>query len=455
MSGENSAYARQLQSALAQTGVTGASFAYWDGERLHTATAGLRNSVAGDPVTVDTAMQVGSITKVMNAALVMQLVDEGKITLGDRITDHLPELRLRDVDALRQITCGMLLNHTSGINCDWLPEYGPDQERIVDSIERCAGLTQLHPPGAATSYCNMGTVIAGYLAQKLQGKSWYTLIKERLYEPLGMAHSLVDPLEVPRFRCSIGDVTDHRTGRMSQTPRPMLAPSFAPAGATQMNTATDVVTFARALLSDGVGPNGSRILSAASAARMREPSAQFYAPVGWKMGLGWMITSEGFLNHDGSGRGVNSMLYADPERGRAVALLTNCDRGISLKPFVLDPILESWAGGAAPGRPPQKTPSDVEPYVGTYENNLHRARVLARDGHLLLQQGTTGEQMGELFDFEIALTARLNPLGEDLFEAEYVTPGVPHRMEVRFVLPDADGRMTFFAGGYHLLARVQ
>ena len=130
----------------------------------------------------------------MNTTLMMQLVDEGKIALEDPVLKHLPELRLRDMQALKRITCAMLVNHTSGINCDWLPEYGPDQERIVDSINRCADLEQLHAPGEATSYNNMATVIAGYLTQKMRGESWYTLVKKRIYEPLGMRHALVDPI---------------------------------------------------------------------------------------------------------------------------------------------------------------------------------------------------------------------------------------------------------------------
>lgn len=173
-------YAPQLERARAKTGVTGASFAYWDGTELHSAVAGVRNSVVGDPVTTDTVLHIGSITKLLNTALMMQLVDEGKIALEDPVVKHLSGLRLRDVCALRKITCAMLVNHTSGINCSMLPDHGPDQERIEDAISRCSGLGQLFGPGEATSYCNIATVIAGYLTQTLRGESWYQLIKSRL-----------------------------------------------------------------------------------------------------------------------------------------------------------------------------------------------------------------------------------------------------------------------------------
>jgi CubicO group peptidase (beta-lactamase class C family) len=449
----------ELQAAVREAGVTGASFTYWDGNILHTAVAGLRNSVTGDPVTPDTLMHVGSITKVMNTVLLMQLVDEGRVALDDPVSKYLPELRLRDTKALQQITCAMLVNHTSGIEGEWLPEYGPDQERIVDTIERCSDLRQLHAPGEAASYCNVATVIAGYLTQKLRGTSWYTLVKSHIYEPLELRHSLVDPLETPRFRVSVGDVTDPLTGMLSQTPRPFLAPSFAPAGATQMMSATDLVMFARALLNGGVGANGARILSAEAAARMSRPTVRFFQPADWHIGLGWMILPGGVLHHAGGGRGVISLLYAHPGSGRAVALLTNCDRGLVLRPRVLDPILESWTGSKANAPARQSTVPDPAPYAGVYQNNVFRYEVQVHDGGLLLRAGTAAEKMGQLFDAAPAPAVALHPLGNHLFEPGSMPAGLSSSAaelyHLRFVEPDAHGRMKFLSFGTRVLARVE
>jgi CubicO group peptidase (beta-lactamase class C family) len=448
-------YAKDLAEACAAARVTGASFAYWDGETLHTAVTGLRNSVTGDPVTADTVMHIGSITKVMNAVLLLQLVDEGRIALEDSVTKHVPELHLRDMEALGRMTCAMLVNHTSGINCDWLPEYGPDQERIIDAIERCADLGQLHEPAQAASYCNMATVIAGHLVQRIRGTSWYTLVKSRIFEPLGLHHALVDPLDVPRFRCSVGDVLDFASGGLVQTQRPFLAPSFAPAGSTCMTSAADLVTFARALIAGGVGPNGGRILSAASSSRMMEPTAAILHPVGWHWGLGWKILPGKVLNHSGGGRGVFSQLYAHPESGRAAALLTNCDLGGDLERRFLAPIIASWVGASTtpPGRS-EIGPVDAAPYQGVYANNLTRCEVLARDGRLEMRQGPNGSQMADLFDSAPSLTATLHARGDDVFEVEYTSAGLP-RHEIRFVQPDASGRMRFLASGLRLRARTQ
>jgi CubicO group peptidase (beta-lactamase class C family) len=446
-------YARSLELARAAAGVTGASFAYYDGKTLHTAVAGMRNSVTRDPVTVDTVMHTGSITKVMNATLVMQLVDEGKIALDDPVPKHLPEFRLRDMQALQLITCRMLLNHTSGIDGEWLPEFGPDQERIVDTIHRCADLGQLFAPGEEVSYNNVATVVAGYLAQKLRHESWYTLVKSRIYEPLGMQHSLVYPLEVPRFRASIGDLTDAATGELVQTKRPFLAPSFAPAGSTQMATAMDLVTFARALMNGGVGTNGNRILSAESAKRMMEPTAEF-VPIGAsadKVGLGWMILPGDVVGHGGGGPGVRANLFAHPASGRAVALLTNCDKGAALISAFLDPILQSWTG-IKPSIP-QTTigPVDPAPYVGIYENNVDRYIISSIDGGLALR---IIDKIGTFdnSDQEVPATS-LFPVGNDTFEGKAGRPGGAD-MAIRFVRPGPDGQMKFLATAFHLLARV-
>jgi CubicO group peptidase (beta-lactamase class C family) len=399
-------------------------------------------------------MHVGSITKLMTTTLMMQLVDEGRISLADPITGHIPEFRLRDMQALQRITGRMLLNHTSGINGEWLPEYGPDQERIVDTIERCADLGQLYEPGAETSYCNVGMVVAGYLVQKQRNKSWYTLVKSRIYEPLGMNHALVDPLDVPRFRASVGDLSDAATGKFVQTTRAFLAPSFAPAGSTQMSTAADLVHFARALVNGGADTNGNRILSAAACRQMIEPTASFVqiGPTRLKVGLGWMIYPGGVVGHGGGGPGVSSQLYAHPASGRAAALLTNCDKGEALTTAYLQPILESWTGikSETLRSKRQQGPWDSSAYVGTYENNADRYIVSVRGDALTLH---TQDKLASYDNSNEETAATLMyPVGSDTF-AVAETGGTGTHGPIRFVRPAADGKMRFLASGERLLAR--
>lgn len=428
--------------------VTGASFAYWDGERMHEAVGGLRNSVTGDPVTLDTLMHIGSITKVLNATLFMQLVDDGMIDLDDPVTMHLPELRLGDPDALARITCRMLINHTNGIDYD-VPEYrGFDEQRIDDAIEDCASKPQIHQPGEATAYSNIGTVIAGYITQKLRGESWYSLIKSRIFEPLGLQHSLADITELPRFRVSVGDQVDGE-GKLVQSTRPFLPLSFGPAGATIMMTATDLVTFARALINGGVGVNGARILSETSASLMATETTRFISPSTWHVGLGWMILPGGALFHGGGGPGVSSVLYAHPESGRAFALLTNCSKNGVFDARLIEPILESW-GAAVDPLTPVEGDFDTAAYEGSFENQIYRFDVFREGDHLLAR-------MAARLDFYETDNAQapvfqLERVGDHIFQMSL--NGVANPFHLAFVNPDSSGKMQRLGAMARIFNRV-
>lgn len=428
--------------------VTGASFALWDGNQMHQAVGGLRNSVTGDPVTPDTLMHIGSITKVLNATLFMQLVDDGLIDLDDPVVQHLPELRLADPEALSKITCRMLINHTNGIDYDCPPYRDFDEQHIASAIEDCASKLQLHPPGEATAYSNIGTVIAGYVVQKLRREGWYSLIKSRVFEPLELHHSLADITELPRFRVSVGDQVD-KDGKLVQSTKPFLPLSFAPAGATVMMTAADLVTFALALVNGGVGLNGVRILSQASASLMAKETTGFISPHNWRVGLGWMILSGGVLFHGGGGPGVCSALYAHPESGRAFAILTNCSKYGAFDARLVTPILESW-GSTADLLTPLDGDFDSAPYEGSFENQLFRFDVY-RDGGQLLTRMVARQEVYEI-DNADAPVFELKRAGDHLFQMS--VGGVAHPFPLAFVNPDASGKMQRLGAMVRIFNRV-
>jgi len=176
--------ATRLAASIQKHKVPGASAAVFRAGQWEVAAAGVTNVTTGVDVTAETVMHIGSITKVLNATLVMQLVDEGRVELAAPLKRYLPDFQVADRDATELITVEMLLNHTCGIDGEYFPDAGPDAERIEDVIPRIARQGQIHAPGAELSYCNSGAVLAGYLAQRLLGKSWYTLIEERIFEPL-------------------------------------------------------------------------------------------------------------------------------------------------------------------------------------------------------------------------------------------------------------------------------
>lgn len=412
-----------LEQGLSRHQVPGASVAVFHEGVLTTAAAGIANVSTGVEVTPQTVMHIGSITKVLNATLIMQLVDEGKVDLEERVVRYLPGLRLKDREALKRITVMMLLNHTSGIDGDMLPDHGHDEETIEKGIERFAGLGQIFSPGAECSYCNPATVIAGYLAQRLTGESWYRLMHERIFRPLGMEHAAALPEEALLHRASVGHYLRPNAGQgPTRTSFAFLPLSFAPAGTTLMMSAGDLVAFARAHMSDGCGANGARILSADSATLMRQMRV-LNKGKGYTysdgVGIGWLVFENGMLNHPGGGPGIVSVLYVYPERGFAAAILTNAEHGLTLIHEIMGPWLDEFGGlklfGKAAVQVPREPPTiDHGKYVGLYEDIITR--------HTVSQSGTglTLSSQAKFAPYESISTAptpaaRLLPLGDDQF----------------------------------------
>ncbi|MFN0178321.1 MAG: serine hydrolase domain-containing protein [Gemmatimonadales bacterium] len=441
-----------VTAAIVKFSVPGASVAVFRDGRLSVAAAGLANVATGVELTTDTVMHIGSITKVLNTTLVMQLVDEGRVDLEAPLIKYLPEFRVADPDATRRITVKMLVNHTSGINGELTPEAGHDRERIVDAIGRIAAMDQLHPPGADLSYCNPGTVLAGYLCQQLLGKSWYDLVKERIFRPLGMDHSIVVPEDALLHRASVGHFLPAPGGKPVRTSFAFLPLSYAPAGATAMLSATDLVTFARAHLSNGVAPNGHRLLSEKSARMMRTKTASYQGPGFADFGLGWMLGENGMVSHGGGGPGILSGLYAHPGSNTAVAVLTNAAHGTSVVNAVASPVLEATAkipplGSAAAALVKRATdaPVALEPYGGQYESAATVVRIVAHGTGIAL----TSRSKFTVYD-TTSLTESppvpLRPIDRGRFAFGSALLG--------FVNPGPDGRMGHLAMSGRLIKRV-
>ncbi|MDX6229616.1 MAG: hypothetical protein QOI76_3006, partial [Frankiales bacterium] len=105
----------RLEELIARHGVPGASVAVLAGGQVATAAAGVLNVATDVAATDDALFQIGSITKVYTASLVMQLVEEGRVQLDAPVVTYLPELKLADTEVAEAVTLRHLLTHTSGI----------------------------------------------------------------------------------------------------------------------------------------------------------------------------------------------------------------------------------------------------------------------------------------------------------------------------------------------------
>ena len=457
---QQAALQERLQAALEKHKGVGASASIYHKGRQIAAAAGLANNVSGVEMTTDTVLHIGSITKLFNTSLLMQLVDEGRVSLDDPVSLHLPELRLGDPQALAAINLRMLVNHSSGIDGEMVAEQGHDQETIAAAIPRFADMGQIHPPGRDCSYCNTATVIAGYLCQKLAGKSWYDLVKERIFKPLELEHAAALPEDALLHRASVGHFANKETGENVRTSFAFLPLSFAPAGASLMLSATDLATFARAHLNGGVGPNGARILSEKSARLMRRQTTRCQEP-GFALGfgLGWMLYQDGSIGHGGGGPGILSWLIAHPEKDFAMAVLTNVEHGMRIIQEVLAPYVEPLGMKTygsdlqALAEQPEVPVEDAAKVLGRFENRMTMMELMAgEDGFALRAKVKHALYDSSPLDWSPPTPVKF--VAQDIFVPASQAGPLPLPMAYQLVNPADDGRPEHLAGGGRLYKRV-
>jgi CubicO group peptidase (beta-lactamase class C family) len=388
------------------------------GDEVIEAAYGVLNLRTGVEVTTDSVFQLGSITKVWTATLVMQLVDEGRLELDAPIVEVLPELRLADPGVTAKLTMRHLLTHTGGIDGDVLTDTGRGDDCLEKYVALLAGAAQNHPLEATWSYSNSGFSLAGRVVEKLTGGTWDAALQQRLIGPLGLTHTGTLPEEALLHRAALGHLTEG--GKPVPAPVWGIPRSAGPAGAITA-TAADLLGFARMHLTGGLAADGTRVLSAESAAAMAAHQADLpdKHTLGDSWGLGWERMGWGghrLIGHDGNTIGQASFLRLLPERGMAVGLLTNGGNGAKLYEELYREIFDELAGVPVP-HPlgPPATPVRVDPakYVGVYERASVRQEVLIVDGSPVMRVGLTGPLAEVLPDQDADYP--MVAVGEDLF----------------------------------------
>ena len=185
--------------------VPGVSLALATGSNIVQVTGGVVNIRTGVPVTPDSLFQIQSITKILTATLVMQLVDAGLVQLDEPVQTYLPEFRTTDAAASRQITVRHLLTHTGGFEGDlWQPTTsGPDAlDRFVRDL--VAQAPQHSRPGQRFSYCNAGFGVLGRLVEVLRDTTYEQALRRHLAEPLGIDELAFSADQALAFRTAIG-----------------------------------------------------------------------------------------------------------------------------------------------------------------------------------------------------------------------------------------------------------
>lgn len=406
-----------FDKAMRLSGVVGAQMAIIKGDQIVEIAGGFADALNGVPMTVDSIIQIGSTTKVLNALTVMSVVDEGLLDIDAPVKTYIPYLKLSDPAATETITIRQLLSMSSGVDNGPYKKYGSGDDAIERYMRTLGNLPQHFTPGAHYGYSNCGTVMAGHAAANVKGQTWEALLSERVLEPAGLER-------FAHFRSQLGERTvslghELRDGRPPKTIRPFLdeVRCTGPSGAAMAMAMGDLVRIAKLFLRKGQTESGAQVLPSSTIDFMMErqidkPSRRYGDA--WCMGPAYANWNGiDVWGHPGGTETALTFMHWAPALDGAIAFAVNTSSGVG--PFaevMFTEVLEEAFGFSKPSftePDPDLKPIDHARYVGKYRKiDRHIDVKLEGDGLIATY---TDNYFGVFYK----KTALLKPLGRDRF----------------------------------------
>ena len=161
------------------------------GKIIYTGAFGMANREWDIPNAVDTKFMIGSVSKPVTAMLMLIQVQKGLISLDKTIADYLPEFSGKPAG---KATIRQLLNHTSGmpnydITKDFFPRISRQHFTREEYVKVFIDSALAFEPGTKYAYSSWGYFTLGYIMERVSGKSYAQLLKEDIFEKLGMKNS--------------------------------------------------------------------------------------------------------------------------------------------------------------------------------------------------------------------------------------------------------------------------
>lgn len=293
-----------------------------DQEAVYSGTFGRANIEHGVANTSSTHFKAASITKAFTAVLVLQLRDEGKLSLDATIDTYLPDYA---GEGASQVLVRQLLNHTSGIeNFDKITSASEAIERGLPAYQLPHSSDQLlrefasgklvAKPGTQFSYNNGDYIILGKIIEKLRGKTYPEVLRERILAPLKMSDSGM--LEQSRIVEHLASTYFYRDDLGRLVPDLPVYPENWYAAGALYSTCADLLKFSNALF-------GGALISTESLALMTTPGLDNYGFGVWTYDTEIAGKKHRVVKRPGQIMGAQSQLYRFLDTPVTVIILSN------------------------------------------------------------------------------------------------------------------------------------
>jgi CubicO group peptidase (beta-lactamase class C family) len=281
-----------------------------DDERHWAGAVGLADVEAGREVTDDDQFRIGSITKVITAICIMQLRDEGLLSLDDQLSDDLPAPQ-------RGPTIRRMLSHLSGLQREpvgdvWATMVLPSLDDLIEQLPNTELVLQ---PGDQWHYSNLAFGLLGAIVQQLRDRPYPDVIRERVLDPLGMHRTTW----LPEPPYATGYLVDPYTDTV-RVEQPMTSEGFGPSGQL-WSTPHDL-----ARLGDFLARPSAGVLAPDTVEEMHRVQAMFDPEwtLAWGLGVALYRDGDRFASgHDGAMPGFLAALMVDRRRRLSVAVVGN------------------------------------------------------------------------------------------------------------------------------------
>jgi CubicO group peptidase (beta-lactamase class C family) len=383
---------------------------------------GYKNFATHVPNDSNSIFQIGSVTKQFTSTVILKLQEEGKLSVGDKLSLYFPEFKYAD-----KITLENLLTHSSGIY-NYTNDIDDNDSAIVTKPVRKQMALDLmfkhsldFKPGTKFSYDNSGYYLLGLIIEKVTGKSYEQNVRDIIFNPLQMTHSLFDFRNSKDTNIAIGY---KKLNEKEQVLAQRWDSTVTYAAGAIFSTTGDMYKWSKAVAR-------RQIISADSWERALTPHLADY-------GYGWFIDSlygRKYIGHGGGLPGFMADFTYYPGEDATIILLNNegwYGEGLADIRTKLSAILfhKPWELMYVHAEI-KLADSALKKYVGEYNfDNKHHAFVTLKNNRLLLEAPQGGLPKSPLF-------------AED--ETNFYLRIIDARIEF---LKDADGNITGLISHY-------
>lgn len=328
---------KTLDELVRTNEIPGMNFSLIDGEgKAYNFSSGHENTRLGTKMSSSFYMLSGSIGKTYVASVVLQLVDEGKIHLDEKVDGYLPkEPWLDSIPNFTKLTVKMLLGHTSGLPrwvtkpqvWDSLNQHPDKQWTYKNRLQFIFGDEPLHQPMQGWSYSDTNYILLGYLIEVVERKAFYEVLQSRILDPQNLNHTVPsDHRKIKGLAMGYSQLPDS-----FKIPNEVILPSGAYVFNPQMewtgggiaSTTPDLAKWCKIYYSNP--PFSKRLLKRVTQVTSTGKNV-YQEKHSYGMGSFVYTTKHGVAyGHSGFMPGYNSIMLFFPKKKLALALQANCD----------------------------------------------------------------------------------------------------------------------------------